>query len=62
MDAEDFELAVTAIIVLRRVRKRMFKREPRKQWVHAVFKEKEEEGAKRENFHHTNIDIFYNFC
>ena len=30
MDAEDFELAVTAIIMLRKVRKRMFKREPMK--------------------------------
>ena len=34
MDAEDFELAVTAIILLRRVRKR---RKPRKQWARAIF-------------------------
>ena len=38
MDVEDFELAVTGIILLRRVRKR-FKRKPKKQWVRAIFKE-----------------------
>ena len=54
MDPEDFELAVTAIILLRRIRKRRFERKARKQWVHAVFKESEEEDAKRENFYHTN--------
>ena len=62
MDAEDFELAVAAIILLRRVRKRRFKRKLGKQWVCAEFKEREEKDAKRENFYHTNIDIFYNFC
>ena len=40
MDAEDFELIVTGIILLRRVRKRRFKRKPRKQWVRAIFKER----------------------
>ena len=58
MDAEDFKLAVTAIILLRRVRKRKFKRKPRKQWVRAKFKVTEGEGAKQENFYHTNIGIF----
>ena len=58
MDAEDFELTVTGIILLRRVRKRRFKRKPRKQWVRAKFKETEGEGAKQENFYHTNIGIF----
>ena len=38
IDVEDFELAVTGIILLRRVRKR-FKRKPKKQWVRAIFKE-----------------------
>ena len=45
MDAEDFELAVTAVILLRRVRKRRFKRKPRKQLVRTTFKEREEKGA-----------------
>ena len=45
MDTEDFELAVTAVILLRRVRKRRFKRKPRKLWVRAIFKEREEKGA-----------------
>ena len=40
MDVEDFELAATAIILLRRVRKRRFKRKLRKQWVRAIFKER----------------------
>ena len=44
MDAEEFELAVTAIILLQRVSKR-FKRKPRKQWVRAIFKERGEKGA-----------------
>ena len=44
MDTEDFELAVTAVILLRRVRKR-FKRKRRKIWVGAIFKEREEKGA-----------------
>ena len=52
MDAEDFELAVTAIILLGRVRKKWFKRKPRKQWVHIMFKEREGKGAKQENFYH----------
>ena len=60
MDAEDFELAVTAIILLRRVRKGRFKGKPRKQWVRAIFKEREEKDAKREIFYHTNIGIFTN--
>ena len=62
MDAEDLELAVTAIILLRRVRKRRFKRKPRNQWVRAKFNKREEKDAKRENFYHKNIGIFYNFC
>ena len=45
MDAEDFELAVTAIILLGRVRKRSFKRNPGKQWVCTIFKERKEKGA-----------------
>ena len=45
MDAEDFELAVIAIILLRRVRKRRFKRKRRKQWVRTIFKEREVKGA-----------------
>ena len=45
MDAEDFELAVTAI-----VRERSFKQKPRKQCVRAIFKEREEKVAKQENF------------
>ena len=53
MDAEDFQLAVTAIILLQRVRKRKFKRNPRKQRVRAKFKDREEEGAKRKNFYDT---------
>ena len=44
MDLEDFELAVTAIILLRTVSKRRFKKIPRKQWVRAIFKEREEKG------------------
>ena len=42
MDTEDFELAVTAVILLRRIRKRRFKRKPRKLWVRTIFKEREE--------------------
>ena len=45
MGTEDFELVVTAVILLRRVRKRRFKRKPRKQLVGAIFKEKEEKGV-----------------
>ena len=45
MDIEDFELAVTAVILLLKVMKRRFKRKPRKQWVRAIFKEREEKGA-----------------
>ena len=45
MDTENFELAVTATILLRRVRERRFKRKPRKQWVRTIFKEREEKGA-----------------
>ena len=45
MNKEDVELAVTAIIMLRRFRKRRIKRKPRKQWVRAIFKEIEEKGA-----------------
>ena len=56
MDAEDFELAVTAI-----VRERSFKRKPRKQCVRAVFKEREEKVAKQENFYNMSICI-YDFC
>ena len=62
MDAEDFELAVTAIILLRRVKKKRFKRKPTKKWVRATFKEREEKNLKRENFYNTIIGIFYNFC
>ena len=58
MDAEDFELAVTVTILLRRVRKRRFERKPRKQRVRTKFKAREEKGAKRENFYHANIGIF----
>ena len=61
MGAEDFELAATAIILLQRVREIIFKRKPGKQWVRAIFKEREKTGAKRKNFYHTNIGIFYNF-
>ena len=50
MDAEDFELAVTAIIMLRRVRKRRFKRKPRKQWFRAILKEREENGPYVDKF------------
>lgn len=53
MNAEDFELAVAAIILLQRVRERKFKRKPRKQCVRAKFKERKEEGGKRKNFHNT---------
>ena len=60
MDAEDFELAVTAIILLQRVREKNFKRKSRKQCVRAIIKDREEKGAKRENFCHTNICNFYN--
>ena len=59
MDAEDFELAVSAIILLQRVREIIFKRTPRKKWVCAIFKERKETGAKRKNFYHTNIGIFF---
>ena len=45
MDTEDFEFAVTAVILLRRFRKRKFKRKPRKQWVRVIFKDREEKGA-----------------
>ena len=38
MDAEDFELAVAAIILQQRVREIIFKRTPGKKWVHAIFK------------------------
>ena len=44
MDTEDFELAVTAVILLRTVKKR-FKRNRRKIWVRAIFKERKEKGA-----------------
>ena len=42
MDAKNFELAVAAIILLRRVRKRRFKRKPRKKWFRPIFKERGE--------------------
>ena len=45
MDAEDFELGVTSINLLRRVRKRRFKRKPREQFFSAIFKEREEKDA-----------------
>ena len=45
MDSEDFDLAVTSIILLGRVRKRRFKRKPKKQWVSAIFKKREEKDA-----------------
>ena len=45
MDTEDFEFTVTAVILLRRFRKRKFKGKPRKQWVRVIFKEREEKGA-----------------
>ena len=45
MDTEDFELAVTAVILVRRIRKRRFNRKPRKPWIRAIFKEREEKGA-----------------
>ena len=45
MDAQDFKLAASTIILLQRVRERKFKIGPRKQWVSAIFKEKEEKGA-----------------
>ena len=51
MDAEDFQLAVIAIILLQRVRKRKFKRNARMlQWVRAKFKDREEGGAKWKNY------------
>ena len=64
MDTEDFELVVTAIILLQRVRKRRFKRKSRKQWVRVIFKKRQEKDAQlvRENVYHTGIGIFYNFC
>ena len=66
MDTEDFELVVTAIILLQRVRKRRFKRKSRKQWVRVIFKKRQEKDAYyqlvRENVYHTDIGIFYNFC
>ena len=49
VDAKDFELAVTAIILLGRVRKRSFKRNPGKQWVCTIFKE------RKEKVHTTNL-------
>lgn len=45
MNAEGFELGVKAINLLRRVRRRRFKRKPRKQFVSAIFKEREEKDA-----------------
>ena len=45
MNTEDFQLAVTAVILLRRVRKSKFKRKPRKQWILAIFKKSEEKSA-----------------
>ena len=56
MDAEDFELAVAVIILLRRVRRKMFKRTLRKQWVCAIFKDRKGKCTYdqliRENFDH----------
>ena len=50
MDLEDFELAVTTIILLlQRLGKRWFKRKIRKQWVSALVKEREKRGA---NYQH----------
>ena len=46
MDPEDFELAAAAIILLGRIRKRRFKTKPRKQWVRAIIKEREEKSKK----------------
>ena len=46
MDPEDFELAAAAIILLGRIRKRRFKTKPRKQWVRAIIKEREEKSGK----------------
>ena len=45
MNAEGFELGVKAINLLRRVRRRRFKRKPREQFVSAIFKEREEKDA-----------------
>ena len=45
MDAEDFELAVTLIVLLQRVRKIRFKGEPTNLWVRTIFKRREEKGA-----------------
>ena len=53
--AEDFKLAVAAIILLPRVTKRRFKRKSKNQSVRGEFKEREEEDAKRKNFYLTII-------
>ena len=41
MDVEYFKLAITTTILLQRVRKRRVKRKSRKEWVCAIFKERE---------------------
>ena len=45
MGAEDFELAVTVIVLLQSVRKITFKGKPTNLWVCTIFKGKEEKGA-----------------
>ena len=61
MDAEDFELAVTAIILLQRVREIIFKRKPGRKRVCTIFKERKETDAKQKNFYPKSTGIFYNF-
>ena len=45
IDPEDFELAVTVIILLQRVRKIRFKGKPTNLWVCIIFKRREEKGT-----------------
>ena len=55
MDTEDVELVVTAVILLRRVRKRRLKK-PGKLWALAIFKE----GGEKRAYHQLTNDMQMN--
>lgn len=45
MDEDDIEFALTAIILMRRIKKQRFKRKPPKERIRSIFLEREEKGA-----------------
>ena len=61
MDTEGFELDVIAIILLRRVRKRRFKKTLENNGFVLYLKRGNRKMQNRKTFNNTNIGIFYNF-